>query len=343
MDLQQADIAEAARPVSEQDWVRVLARYSQPSATRSALEIVVTLVPLAILWFAAWWSLSVSYLLTLLFTVPAAGLVVRLFLIQHDCGHGAFFENRKLNDWVGRLLGVFTLTPYDVWRRSHAIHHASSGNLDRRGIGDLDTLTVGEYQALPPFRQFAYRVYRHPIMMFGIGPAYLFLFEHRIPKGQMTKKGWMPWLSTMGTNLGIALLSAGMIALVGAPAFFLIHLPIVTLAASMGVWLFYVQHQFEETYWAPGGAWSLKEAALHGSSHYDLPRPLRWITANIGVHHVHHLVSRIPFYRLPQVLRDYPELVSIGRITIPESFRLVKLKLWDENAQRLVSFREARV
>jgi omega-6 fatty acid desaturase (delta-12 desaturase) len=240
------------------------------------------------------------------------------------------------------VLGVFTLTPYDIWRRAHAIHHASSGNLDRRGIGDLNTLTVAEYRAKTPLERFSYRLYRHPIVMFVIGPAYLFLIEHRVPKGKM-RQGWVPWVSAMATNLGIVVFAGIMMWLVGPAAFLSIHLPIVMMAASIGVWLFYVQHQFEETYWADSSDWALKEAALHGSSHYDLPQPLRWMTANIGIHHVHHLMSRIPFYRLPQVLDENPELASVGRITIGESIRAVRLKLWDEEERRLVSFRDARV
>ncbi len=186
-----------------------------------------------------------------------------------------------------------------------------------------------------------YRVYRHPIVMFGLGPAYLFILQHRLPVGLM-RAGWRPWLSTMATNVAIAAVVAAMIWLVGVVPFLLVHLPIMLLAASVGVWLFYVQHQFEDTEWARDGVWNLQEAALHGSSYYDLPGVLRWFTANIGIHHVHHLCSRIPYYRLPQVLRDYPELGSIGRLTLSQSFRCVRLVLWDEDQQRLVSFHEVR-
>lgn len=336
------DTAAAARPLTEQELVRDLQRFAKPDWRRSLGEIAVTVLPLVALWLAAWWALSVSWVLTLLIAVPTAGLLVRLFLIQHDCGHGAFFENRQVNDWLGRLMGVFTLTPYDVWRRAHALHHASSGNLDRRGIGDLDTLTIAEYRALSPLRKFLYRAYRNPLVMFGIGPAWLFLLGHRVPTGPL-RKYWDAWLSAMATNLAIAVFVGLMIWIIGAPAFLMVHLPIVVMAASIGVWLFYVQHQFEETYWAAAPSWSLKEAALHGSSHYDLPQPLRWFSANIGIHHVHHLMSRIPYYRLPDVLAAHPELAGIGRITLMESFRTVRLKLWDEEKRRLVSFREARI
>jgi omega-6 fatty acid desaturase (delta-12 desaturase) len=250
-----------------------------------------------------------------------------------------FFRHRLANDWVGRVLGVLTLTPYDFWRRTHAIHHASSGNLDQRGIGDIDTLTVREYLALSRWGRLRYRLYRHPIVMFGIGPAYLFLLQHRLPVGLM-RRGWQPWLSTMATNAAIAGVIGTVIWFVGIGAFLLVHLPIMLLAASVGVWLFYVQHQFEGTFWAEDRAWNVHAAALHGSSHYDLPAVLRWFSANIGVHHVHHLCSRIPYYRLPDVLREHPELVATGRLTLIESLRCVRLVLWDEGKRRLISFRE---
>jgi omega-6 fatty acid desaturase (delta-12 desaturase) len=273
--------------------------------------------------------------------VPAAGFLVRLFMIQHDCGHGSFFRHRLANDWVGRVIGVLTLTPYHFWQRTHAMHHATSGNLDRRGLGDIDTLTVREYRALPFWGRLCYRLYRHPAIMFGIGPAYLFVVRHRLPFGLM-RSGWRPWLSTMATNFAIALIVATLIWLIGVKAFLLVHLPIMLLAASVGVWLFYVQHQFEQTTWADDREWNVHVAAMHGSSHYDLPAILRWFTANIGVHHVHHLCSRIPYYRLPQALRDHPELRNVNCLTLLQSFRCVRLTLWDERQHRLVSFREAR-
>jgi acyl-lipid omega-6 desaturase (Delta-12 desaturase) len=322
-------------------WTQILARYRTPSPTRSIIELVITAGPLILLWFLMWATLDLAYWVCLSLAVPAAGFLVRLFMIQHDCGHGAFFHHRVANDWVGRVIGVLTLTPYDFWRRTHAIHHATSGNLDRRGIGDVDTLTVHEYLALSRWRRLGYRVYRHPIIMFGLGPAYLFMVQHRLPVGLM-RAGWQPWLSVMATNVAIAALIATIIWLVGIVPFVLVHLPIVLLAASIGVWLFYVQHQFEDTAWDRDGVWSLHEAALHGSSHYDLPSVMSWFTANIGVHHIHHLCSRIPYYRLPVVLRDYPELSFIGRLTLVQSFRCVWLVLWDEGQQRLVSFGEAR-
>jgi omega-6 fatty acid desaturase (delta-12 desaturase) len=318
---------------------RALARYRGPNGRRSVLEIVITAVPFTLIWVLMWAGLDVGYWIGLLLALPAAGFLVRLFMIQHDCGHGSFFRHRLANDWVGRVIGVLTLTPYDFWRHAHALHHASSGNLDRRGIGDIDTLTVREFLTLTRGRRLLYRLYRHPIVMFGIGPAYLFILRHRLPMG-LTHSGWRHWISAMSTNAAIAVLIATMIWLVGIGPFLLVQLPITLLAASIGVWLFYVQHQFENTFWARDEGWNFHEAGLHGSSHYDLPIVLRWLTANIGVHHVHHLCSRIPYYRLPQVLRDHPQLSAVGRLTLFQSFRCVSKVLWDESRHKLVSFRE---
>ena len=325
----------------ERAWTKTLARYRKPSDLRATIELIITAVPFVLLWALSWAAFESGHWWGLALTVPAAGFLVRLFMIQHDCGHGAFFRSRRANDWVGRVMGVMTLTPYDYWRRTHAAHHATAGNLDQRGMGDVTTLTVSEYQILPWWRRLAYRLYRHPAVMFGLGPAYLFVFQHRVPLG-LTRSGWQPWKSTMGTNLAIAAVAIGMIWLVGLEAFVVVHFPIALMGAAAGVWLFYVQHQFEETYWAPDKDWNFHRAALHGSSYYDLPAPLRWLTANIGVHHVHHLASRIPFYRLPQVLRDYPELRGYNRLTLLDSLRNVRLVLWDEDQRQLVSFRVAR-
>jgi omega-6 fatty acid desaturase (delta-12 desaturase) len=337
---QQAIPADTTAAVSAFDWARQLAPYRQPSRRRAIVELVITAGPLVLLWIATWAALYFGYWVGLLLVVPAAGVLVRMFMIQHDCGHGSFFRHRLANDWVGRVIGVVTLTPYDFWRRTHAAHHAHSGNLDRRGMGDIDTLTVCEYLALSRWGRLRYRIYRHPLVMFGLGPAFLFIVQQRLPVGLMRGAGWVPWVSTMGTNAAIAAAAAVVIWFVGIGPFLLIHLPITLLGASIGVWLFYVQHQFEDTFWIRERGWNQHEAALHGSSHYDLPAILRWFTANIGVHHVHHLCSRIPYYRLRCVLRDHPELAAVGRLTLADSLRCVRLVLWDESRRRLVSFRE---
>lgn len=322
-------------------WLKILAKYRQPRLGRSVFELSVTVVPFAVLWAGAYVSILHGFWLGFILVLPAAAFLLRLFMIQHDCGHGSFFARRGLDTWTGRVLGVLTLTPYDYWRRAHATHHASAGNLDERGIGDITTLTIAEYRALSWSGRLGYRLYRHPLVMFGIGPAWLFLFKQRLPIGMMRAEA-MPWVSTMGTNLAIAIFTGLMIWAFGLVPFLLVHLPVVLLAAAAGVWLFYIQHQFEETHWSKTAEWQFPQAALHGASHYDLPLVLRWLTGNIGVHHIHHLSSRIPYYRLPEVLRDHPELANIGRITLWQSLGCVRLALWDEQSGRLVSFREAR-
>lgn len=328
-----------ARPA--QEWVRILAQYREPSTRRSILELAATLLPFALLWGLAWLSLSVSYWLALGIAMLNGLFLVRIFCIQHDCGHAAFFHSRTVQDWVGRALGVLTLTPYDVWKRTHALHHAQHGNLDQRGIGDVLTLTVEEYRARNWFGRLLYRLYRHPLVLFVLGPSYLFILENRLPLGLM-RAGPRYWVSAMGTNAAITILLALIIWAGGFLPVLLIYVPTTVVAATIGVWLFYVQHQFEETHWAKQDEWQLHEAALEGSSHYVLPQPLRWLSANIGIHHVHHLYSRIPFYRLPEVLRDHKELAEAQRLTPRESLRSVKLHLWDEKLGRLMSFGEAR-
>lgn len=325
---------------SANDWARVLAGYREPDASRSLFELAVTIGPFVTLWALAWWSLSVSYWLTLVISLCNAAFLLRLFTIQHDCGHGAFFKNRTVSDWLGRVIGVLTLTPYDVWRRSHSIHHGSAGDLGHRGIGDILTLTVDEYYSRTPFNRFVYRLYRHPLVLFGLGPGYMFFLQNRLPVGFMA--GARYWVSAMGTNLGIVAALGLIVYFGGVMPVLLIFLPTSLLAATAGVWLFYVQHQFEETHWRAADEWQLQEAALNGSSHYVLPKPLQWLSANIGIHHVHHLNSRIPFYRLPEVLRDHPPLSDLNRMTIRESLATVRLHLWDEKTERLLSFAQAR-
>jgi len=247
------NLARPAEAVSEaRAWTRVLACYRRPSDGRSIVEIGITFVPLVLLWLSIWAALDLSYWLSLLLAVPTAGFLVRLFMIQHDCSHGAFFSHRQANDWIGRMIGVLTMTPYDLGRRTHAIHHATSGNLDRRGIGDIDTLTVREYLARSRWGRIRYRLYRHPLVMFGIGPTYLFFLQHRLPVGQM-RQGWQPWVSTMVTNAAIAAVIATLSWFIGLENFLLVHLPIMLMAGSIGVWLFYVQHQFEGTTWEDDG------------------------------------------------------------------------------------------
>lgn len=328
-------------PRSAREWLSVLARYREPSTRRSLFELAMTLLPFAGIWALAWRAMETSPWLAFALAVLNGGFLVRIFIIQHDCGHGSFLGNRRAQDWIGRILGVLTLTPYAVWRRTHSIHHAHHGNLDRRGIGDVMTLTVDEYLARSKFGRFMYRLYRHPLVLFVLGPTYLFLLQNRLPLG-LVRSGGRYWLSAMGTNAMILALLALMVWFGGMKPVLLIFLPTSIVAASIGVWLFYVQHQFEETHWAKDADWQLHHAALEGSSHYVLPQPLRWLSGNIGIHHVHHLYSRIPFYRLPEVIRDHRELAEAQRLTIRESIATTRLHLWHEEQGRLMSFAEAR-
>ncbi|ALI56304.1 fatty acid desaturase [Celeribacter marinus] len=322
------------------EWVRILAGYRDPNVMRSVFELAVTVGPFLLLWVLAWKALAVSYWLTFAISIVNAAFLLRLFAIQHDCGHGSFLKNRTASDWLGRVLGVMTLTPYDVWRSSHSIHHSSAGNLGRRGIGDVHTLTVAEYTALSAPKRLLYRLYRHPIVLFGFGPGYLFFLQNRLPLGLMARAKY--WVSAMSTNAAILIILGLIWHFGGAVAVFLIFLPSTLLAATAGVWLFYVQHQFETTHWSFEEDWQVHEAALEGSSYYVLPPVLQWLSANIGIHHVHHLYARIPFYRLPEVLKDHAELSQINRMTIRESLRSAQLHLWDSKTKRLLSFTQAK-
>ncbi len=327
-------------PIDARQIFRAVSIFAQPVAARSVFELLITVVPFVMLWALSWAALVNGYWLGLVLAIPAGGLLLRLFVIQHDCGHGSLFRRRATNDWIGRALSVLTLTPYDSWRKSHAHHHATSGNLCRRGSGDVDTLTVAEYRARSPRKRLLYRLYRNPLIFLLFGPAYTFLLRHRLPLGHLNG-GWRAWLSTVGTNAATVAVAAAVIWQIGFVHFIAVHLPIALVAATAGVWLFYIQHQFEHTVWDAETDWSFHEAALYGSSYYDLPRVLRWFTGNIGIHHVHHLSIRIPFYRLPQVLLAHPELTTVSRLTLGQSFATMRLRLWDTDKRRLCSFSEA--
>lgn len=326
-------------PASE--WSRLMARYRTPDPARSLFELFVTVAPFVAIWAVAWWMLSVSTVLAVVLALGNAAFLVRLFMIQHDCGHGSLFRSRRTCDWVGRIIGVVTLTPYDVWRKTHATHHATTGNLDRRGVGDMPTLTVREFREKGWVGQCLYRLVRNPVFLFGVVPFYTFFLQNRLPVGLM-RSGWRYWLSALATNAAIAAVLATLVWLGGWQVVLFVFLPTMLLAAMAGMWFFYVQHQFEETSWRREEDWNIQVAALEGSSHYALPGILRWITGNIGIHHVHHLASRIPFYRLPEVLRDHEILANTRRLTLRDSLHCATLALWDERDRRLVSFAEAR-
>ncbi len=329
-------------PPSPRNWFQRLAPYRNAENGRAFFELLVTLVPFFALWAGIWALLQAGHYWAILGFIPAGGLLVRLFIIQHDCGHQSMFSHKYVNDWMGRLIGILTLTPYDHWKHSHALHHASSGNLDRRGVGDdIITLTVEEYKALSKWARFKYRAYRHPIVMFGIGPAYVFLVFNRLPIGAM-RNGVKPWASALLTNLGVAIVYGLLIWAVGWKIFVLIQIPTIIVAATIGVWMFYVQHQFDDTHWSRNEDWNRETAALKGSSYYALPQPFMWVTGNIGIHHIHHLSSRIPFYQLPRILKAHPELKSVGRLTFLDSLKCVNLALWCEKTRKMVSFRTAK-
>lgn len=335
----EAPLTGSAANVDTSRLARSLVAFRNPSAPRSWYELAVTFLPFVVVLATMMLAVSAGHY-SALFLTPLSGLLLlRMFIIQHDCGHGAFMPEKKRNDWIGRAIGVLTLTPYDCWKRSHELHHAGTGNLDARGSGDVDTLTVREFQLLSPLKRFGYRLYRHPLTILGFGPAYLFLIRHRLPIGLM-RAGSIYWVSAMATNAATGVLFAALVWQFGFAATMLVFLPTLLFAATTGVWLFYIQHQFEGAHWDARGNWSFKKAALHGSSYLDLPAPLRWFTGGIGIHHIHHLMSRVPFYRLYEALGAHPELAKVNRITPRQTIRPFFLALWDEDQRRMVSFQD---
>lgn len=325
----------------QSNWRAMVAPYLQPDGRRAAIQLLNTVLPFLAVMAGALAALDHGFPVAMLLLPVGAFLLVRLFMFQHDCGHGSFFAARWANDLLGWGLSVLTLTPYTVWRADHATHHASNGNLDRRGVGDVTTLTVTEYLALPRWRRLAYRLYRHPLVMFGAGPAWMFLIVPRLPARNRWRR-WRDWLSIIGTDVALAALLATLMLTLGPVAVLLGWLPVILLAATIGVWLFYIQHQFEGAYWQPRPQWDFAAAALEGSSFYDLPPALHWLTGNIGFHHIHHLASKIPNYRLRDCFKANPALQAAPRLTLRSSLACARLALWDTEQHRLVSFRDLR-
>lgn len=320
-------------------WSLRLKPYQQSCNRRALGELIVTLGSLSLVWLLMLRAHDLDVYWVSLLLAPLGGLLLmRVFVLQHDCGHGSFFTSKAWNDRVGSLLGVLTLTPYDYWRRTHSIHHSASGNLDRRDFGDIDTFTVAEYQALSAWGRLGYRIYRHPAFLFLLAPVLQFFVKHRYPSD--APDTWRKeWRSVRWTNLGLIALVGGMAWALGPARFLAVTLPLPMIGAPLGIWLFYVQHQFEGAYWRRDQDWDYYQAALMGSSFYDLPGILHWFTANIGLHHIHHLDSRIPSYRLQACLAGVPELDEVPRLSMWQSLRCMGLKLWDEDAGRLVGFR----
>jgi omega-6 fatty acid desaturase (delta-12 desaturase) len=333
--------ARAIGSLARADWARLrqrLAQYSSADTKRALLQLVTTALPLLASAAALLYGLAHGIWLTAFFGLPAALFMVRLFIIQHDCGHGSFFKSRRANNVLGLILSLLTLIPYDFWRRDHAIHHATSGNLDRRGNGDVTTLTVREYLAQSRWRKLMYRLYRHPLVLLGVGPAYMLLVRYRVPTGE-SLRSWSDWFSIIGTNLAAAFGASAMVMTIGPITFMVTWGAVMLLALSIGVWLFYVQHQFEDAYWEKADQWNFHAAALGGSSFYDLPRVLDWFSGSIGFHHIHHLASKIPNYRLRACFNQVPELQRVNRLTLWGSIKALGLTLWDEERRRLISFR----
>jgi len=326
---------------SPSTWKSLVVKYQTADTWKSIWQLLNTFIPFFVLWYLMYLSLDVGYWLTLLLAIPTAGFMVRMFIIQHDCGHGSFFNSRKVNDPVGLACSIFTWTPYYYWQRSHAIHHANAGNLAHRGIGDIYTMTVKEYLEQSKWGRFKYRLYRNPVFLFVIVPTLLFVVLYRLPTSR-AKAMKKVQSSVYWTNLAIALLIGGMIWLVGLNAFLLIQLPITIIASSAGTWLFFVQHQYEDTYWANEGAWDYTLAALQGSSYYKLPKILQWFTGNIGFHHIHHLSPRIPNYLLEKCHDENPMFQETVVLTLRSSLKSIILGLWDEDQNKLISFKHLR-
>jgi omega-6 fatty acid desaturase (delta-12 desaturase) len=317
-----------------------LAQYAQPHLGRSVRELATSVLPYLGLSVAMYYLLDVSYWLVLLLAIPTAGFLVRTFILFHDCTHGSLLRSKRANAWLGMVLGLFVYSPFVRWRHDHAIHHATSGDLDRRGGGDVHTLTVSEYQALSSRSRLGYRLFRNPLVMFGIGPIASLLIGPRIVRRDARPRMKR---SIIGTNIALAAIVAAFCVLIGWEQFVLVQLPTVMLAGSAGIWLFYVQHQFEDAYWQESGGWSYADAALRGSSYLKLPKVLQFFSGNIGLHHVHHLNARIPNYNLQRAHDENEIFHSVPTLSFMDGMRAVQLKLWDERTGRMVGFAEARV
>jgi acyl-lipid omega-6 desaturase (Delta-12 desaturase) len=320
-------------------WRKALAPYAQPDLRRSGVDVLTSVVPYLVLSVAMYLLVDTSYWLVLALAVPASGFLLRTYIVFHDCTHGSFLPTKRANTWCGILMGLFVYSNFLAWRHAHQVHHATAGDLDRRGTGDVPTWTVGEYRGKAWYWRLAYWLFRHPLVMFGLGPIWALVIQPRL-----WSRGARPRIkrNVMGTNVALVVLVGLLVWAVGWPAYLLVQLPTVVLAGSAGVWLFYVQHQFEDVYWENSGEWSYADAALRGSSYLSLPQPLQFFSGNIGLHHVHHLQARIPNYNLQRAHDDNPIFHDVPTLSLGEALRAVRLKLWDEDAGRLVGFAEAR-
>ena len=321
-------------------WKPIIAAYQKPSAGRATWQVLNSVGVYVALWVAMALALTVSWWLAIPLAVLAGAMLVRVFIIFHDCGHGCFFSSRTANDSWGFVTGVLTFTPYAHWRWQHAIHHGTTGNLDRRGVGDVWTMTVREYRRAPWWKRVAYRVARNPIVLLGIAPLVMFLLEQRVPS---SRAGARERRSVWWTNLCLLGMAIGMSAVFGFLPYLILQLTILAVAGGVGIWLFYSQHQFEGAYWARGDDWSYADAALRGSAFLELPRVLQWFTGNIGYHHIHHLSARIPNYNLQACHESHSLFERVTPMTVFQSIRAFSLKLWDETSGKLVGFRQLRL
>ena len=335
------DVNSARKLFSEQrlSWKQAVARYRNPELKRSLWQLVNTLVPYFAIWYLMIRSLEISYWLTLLLAVPAAGFLVRIFIIFHDCGHGSFFKSRKANDWVGFFMGALVFTPSHQWWHHHAVHHATAGDLDRRGVGDVWTMTVDEFDQASAWKRLIYRVYRHPIGMLTVAPVFMFVVLQRFPQKDDKRRARN---SVYWTDLFWLCVLAAAHFTIGLKAFAQVQLPIIWIATSVGVWLFYIQHQFEGVYWERHEKWDFVSACLEGCSFYKLPKVIQWFTGNIGLHHIHHVRPRIPNYNLQRCYDEVAAMQAVEPLTLRKSLRSLRLHLWDESNQKLVGFRALR-
>lgn len=316
-----------------------VAPYEKIDTKAGIVQIINTIGPLLLLWYGAYLSLSISYWLTVPLLILTAGFLVRTFILFHDCCHQSFFKHRKANDLLGTMTGILTLVPYQQWKNTHNIHHATSGNLDKRGTGDMWLLTANEYIASPLWRRIFYRIYRNPIIMLGVGPIAVFLIEYRFNRKAAKRK---ERLNTYVTNISIVTLYMLLSWIIGWQSFLLIQGPIFFIASLLGIWLFYVQHQFEDSYFENQEEWSYIQAAVEGSSYYKLPKLLQWITGNIGFHYVHHLSPRVPNYTLEKAHNATSELQKATTITIRTSLQSLRYRLWDEETKTFISFKQLK-
>ena len=322
---------------SERDWMKVISGYNKPENLKSWWQIINSIGPYIILWIVMIKTIEIGWWLTLLLAIPAAGFMVRIFIIFHDCGHGSFFKSQKINKIIGIITGMIVFTPYHKWHRDHKIHHQTVGNLEKRGIGDVHTLTVEEYSGLSGFKKFAYRFYRNPFFLFGIAPILLFTLQHRFTKSYMS---WREKAYVHLTSLALIAIISGLIYFIGWKTFLMIQLPILYIATVHGVWLFYVQHQYRDVLWENDSTWDYKNSALHGSSWFKLPAVLNWFTGNIGYHHIHHLSPMVPNYNLKKCHFENPIFHTVRPITFFTAFESLLLRLYDVKNKRMIRFSE---